>query len=189
MNAPYPIIIKNMVCRRCIMAVATIFREEGITPLGIELGRVTLSAPIADEQKSNLKQRLSEMGFEWIEDRKTRLIEQIRTGVIEYIQMESDGRPLLSDFLQQRCAREYSFLSKLFTEVCGRTIERYTIEQKIERVKELLFYDELTVSEIAYRMGYSSTAHLSAQFKTETGISPVQFKRLKATRSKGLDEI
>lgn len=189
MNNPCHIIIKNMVCLRCLMAVEDIFRQEGITPLSIELSRVTLSAMPDEKTKHALKQRLSAIGFEWIEDKKTQLMEQIRTSVIAYIQMEGDERPLLSDFLQQRCTRDYSSLSKLFTEVCGRTIERYAIEQKIERAKELLFYDELTVGEIAYRLGYSSTAHLSAQFKAETGMTPIQFKRLKETRSKGMDEM
>lgn len=189
MNHPYYIIIKNMVCRRCLMAVEALFREEGMVPLSIELSRVALPAEPDAEKKRALKQRLAEMGFEWIEDRKTRLIEQIRTGVIEYLQMESGDRPLLSDFLQQRCAREYSLLSKLFSEVSGRTIERYAIEQKVERAKELLFYDELTVSEIAYQLGYSSAAHFSAQFKAETGMSPTCFKQMRESRSRGLDEV
>lgn len=189
MNAPFHIIIKNMVCRRCLMAVEAIFREEGLAPVRMELGRVTLPAPVGEEKKRRLKQRLEETGFEWVEDKKMKIIAQIRAGVIEYIQSDDKSRPLLSEFLQQRCAREYSFLSKLFTEVCGQTIERFTINQKIERVKELLFYDEQTVSEIAYRLGYSGPAHLSAQFKAETGMSPTRFKQLKTGRSKMIDDI
>lgn len=189
MSEFYYIIIKNMVCRRCIMAVETLFKQEGVTPLNIELSRVTLSAPLSAEKKAVIKQHLSEMGFEWIEDKKTRMVEQIRTYVIEYVQMKNNDKTLLSDFLQQRCAREYSFLSKLFTEIHGYTIERYAIRQKIERAKELLFYDELTISEIAYRLGYSGISHLSAQFKAETGLTPTQFKRLKDNCLNGLDEV
>lgn len=183
------IIIKNMVCNRCIMAVESLFRKEGVRPLSIELSRVTLASPLTDAQAEAIKHRLTQMGFEWVEDRKRRLVELIRSAVIEYVRMENEDRPLVSDYLEQRCAHEYSMLSKLFTEVQGCTIERYQIRQKVERVKELLFFDQLTVSEIAYRVGYSSVAHLSNQFKAETGMTPTQFKQIKESPLTNLDEI
>lgn len=189
MDNSFQIVIKNMVCNRCIMAVESIFRKEGIRPVSIELSRVTLASPLTDAQTEAVKRRLTQMGFEWIEDRRMRLVEQIRTAVIEYVRLDADGKPLLSVFLERRCAYEYSLLSKLFSEVQGCTIERYLIRQKVERVKELLFYDQLTVSEIAYKLGYSSSAHLSSQFKAETGMTPTQFKQLKNGSLTNIDEI
>lgn len=191
------IVIKNMVCRRCLMAVEALLKEEGITPVDIDLGVVTLSSPLAPETADRLKGKLLALGFEWIEDKRMRTMEMIRTAVIEFVRDDTDPaclrlvreNPRLSDFLQARIGKEYSALSKLFSEVRGITIEHYAIEQKIERVKELLFYDELTVSEIAYRLGYSGTAHLSNQFKSLTGMTPTQFKKLKERKLKGIDGI
>ena len=125
-----------------------------------------------------------------IDVRWMRLVEQIRLGVIGYVRYpDLQYRQNLSEYLQDKCHREYSFLSKLFTELQGISIEKYSIQQRIERVKELLFYDELSVSEIADRMHYSSVAHLRAQFKSLTGLSPTQFRRMKDHRLKKLAEI
>lgn len=182
--------IKNMVCRRCVMTVAEIFRREGIAPLKVELGRVTLAGPLSPGQFQHIREQLEAVGFEVIDDRRMRMVEQIRVGVIEYVRNpDLQDRENLSGYLQDKCHREYSFLSKLFTEFQGISIEKYSIQQRIELVKELLSYDELSVSEIADRMHYSSVAHLSAQFKSQTGLSPTQFKRLKEHRLKPLDEI
>ena len=115
---------------------------------------------------------------------------QIRLGVIGYVRdPDLQDRQNLSEYLQDKCHREYSFLSKLFTELQGISIEKYSIQQRIERVKELLFYDELSVSEIADKLHYSSVAHLSTQFKSQTGLSPTQFKMMKGNKLKPLDEI
>lgn len=182
--------IKNMVCRRCIMTVTDIFRENGILPLKVELGIVTLSEVPASGLFRQIREQLEAVGFEVIDDRRMRMVEQIRVGVIEYVRNpDLQDRENLSGYLQDKCHREYSFLSKLFTELRGISIEKYSIQQRIERVKELLFYDELSVSEIADRMHYSSVAHLSAQFKSLTGLSPTQFKRMKEHGLKPLDEI
>mgnify|MGYP002978822898 CR=1 FL=1 len=162
------------------MTVTDIFRKESILPLKVELGMVTLAAPLSPEQFQRIREQLEAGGFEVIDDRRMRMVEQIRLGVIGYVR-DPD--------LQDKCHREYSFLSKLFTELQGISIEKYSIQQRIERVKELLFYDELSVSEIADRMHYSSVAHLSAQFKSLTGLSPTQFRRMKEHRLKPLDEI
>lgn len=193
----YRIIIKNMVCRRCLMAVEELLKAEGITPLAIDLGVVTLAEPLSEDKEIVIKQKLLDLGFEWVEDKRMRMMEMIRTAVIEFVRDDTDEacaslirqKPQISDFLQARCGREYSALSKLFSEVRGVTIEHYAMEQRIERVKELLFYDELTVSEIAFRLGYSSVAHLSSQFKSLTGMTPTQFKKIKEHRLTGIDSI
>lgn len=182
--------IKNMVCRRCILTVTDIFKENGITPVDVELGKVTLPQPISAEKKEVIRHRLEEFGFEVIDDKRKRIIEQIRIGVIEFVRHpEYLDKMNLSDYLQDTCHREYSALSKLFTEMKGVSIERYYLAQKIEWVKELLVYDELTISEIAHKLHYSSVAHLSAQFKSLTGLSPSQFKQMKEHKLRPLDEI
>ena len=184
------IYIKNMVCRRCILTVSNIFKENGITPASVELGTVVLSEPLPEEKKDCIRCRLEEYGFEVIGDKRMRIIEQIRIGVIEFVRyLEYQEKMNLSDYLQDKCHKEYSALSKLFSEIKGISIERYCLAQRIELVKELLVYDELTVSEIADKLHYSSVAHLSAQFKAQTGLSPTQFKRMKEHKLKPLDEI
>lgn len=184
------IYIKNMVCRRCIIIVSNLFEENGITPLNVDLGIVTLDGPLPEDKFRSIRQKLEEYGFEVIDDKRMRLMEQIRVGVIEYIRKPGYSEKMnLSDYLQEKCHKEYSSLSKLFTEMKGISIERYCIAQKIELVKELLVYDELSVSEIADKLHYSSVAHLSAQFKSLTGLSPTQFKLAKEKRLKPLDEI
>ena len=187
------IYIKNMVCRRCIMTVTDIFRKESILPLKVELGMVTLAAPLSPEQFQRIREQLEAVGFEVIDDRRMRMVEQIRLGVIGYVRdPDLQDRQNLSEYLQDKCQKEE--IRDLITEIGnvknrGISIEKYSIQQRIERVKELLFYDELSVSEIADRMHYSSVAHLSAQFKSLTGLSPTQFRRMKEHRLKPLDEI
>ncbi len=184
------IYIKNMVCRRCIYTVAEVFQENGVSPLKVELGIVTLAQPLLPAQWRGIQARLEQYGFEVIDDKRMRIVEQIRVGVIELVHHAEELEKVnLSDYLQQKCHREYSFLSKLFTEMQGISIEKYYIHQKIERVKELLFYDELSVGEIADKLHYSSVAHLSGQFKAVTGLSPTQFKRMKGHALRPLDEI
>lgn len=182
--------VKNMVCRRCIMTVTNVFEENGITPTQVELGKVFLSEPLERAKMDSIRKHLEEYGFEVIDDRRMRLLEQIRIGIIEYVHSpEVQDKMNLSDYLQDKCHHEYSALSKLFTEMKAVSIERYYIAQRIEYVKQLLVYDELTISEIAYRLHYSSVAHLSTQFKSVTGLSPTQFKRLKNHHLRPLDEI
>ena len=184
------IYIKNMVCKRCILTVSNIFQENGITPASVELGTVVLSEPIPKEKQESIRRWLEEYGFEVIDDKRMRIIEQIRIGVIEFVRHpEYQEKINLSGYLQDKCRKEYSALSKLFTAMKGISIERYYLAQKIELVKELLVYDELTVSEIADKLHYSSVAHLSTQFKSQTGMSPTQFKMIKGHKLKPLDEI
>lgn len=182
--------IKNMVCNRCILVVGQLLERAGLVPLGVELGRVVLREAPDRAQRDTLRALLESYGFELLDDKRLRLVEQIRTAVIELVHYsDADPKVNLSDYLRERCHRDYSLLSKLFSEVCGQSIEKYYLAQRIERVKELLTYDEMTVGEIADRMRYSSTAHLSAQFRSQTGLSPSEFRRLNGRGLKPLDEV
>lgn len=184
------IYIKHMVCPRCVMTARKIFNDCGITPLNVELGVVTLADPVGGEKLDELRKSLEEYGFELIDDRRRQIVEQIRVGVIEYVrQPELREKMNLSQWLCHKCRRDYSYISKLYTEINGISIEKYYIAQRVELVKELLIYGELTVSEIAYTIGYSSVAHLSAQFKSVTGLSPTQFKQLKHPRISPIDQL
>lgn len=188
--------IKNMVCPRCIMSVREIFRKNGIEPADVNLGTVTLDTEAQDKLASDdalirkIKRSLEELGFEMIDDKRMQIVERIRTGVIEYVHNpEIQDNTKLSEYLQRKCLKEYSALSKLFTEIKGMTIEKYCILQKVEYVKELLFYGELSVSEIADMLHYSSVAHLSAQFKSVTGISPTRFRQMKDKPLTSIDSL
>lgn len=184
------IYIKHMVCPRCIITAERVFNQCGIKPVSVELGVVTLSEPLSADKLACVRRQLEEYGFELIDDRRHRLVEQIRVGVIEFVRNpELRRRQNLSDYLCAKCHRDYSSLSKLFTESRGMSIEKYYISQRVELVKELLIYDELTVSEIADNIGYSSVAHLSSQFKSVTGLSPTEFKKLKHPRIRPINEI
>lgn len=190
MEQPNVIHIKNMVCNRCIMVVTELLRNVGLTPLSVELGTVVLREPLDLSTKRSVATALESCGFELLDDRRMQIVERVRTAVIEWVHY-SDNRPrsTLSNHLRDRCGHDYSFLSKLFSQITGTSIEKYTIAQKIERTKELLVYDELSVGEIADRLGYSSTAHLSAQFRSVTGMTPSQFKRLRENRLQPLDKV
>jgi AraC family transcriptional regulator len=182
--------IKNMVCNRCIMVVKQVFEQEGLPPLQVKMGEVELDKAPSNQQQTSIKARLGELGFEVLDDQKRKMIEQIRTTIIKLIQHgQLDEGHKFSDLLVQALHKDYSYLSKLFSEVEGITIEKYVILQKIEKVKELLVYDELSLSEIAFRLGYSSVAHLSAQFKKTTGFNPSEFKKLKDHHRKSLDDV
>lgn len=190
------IYIKNMVCPRCIMSVREIFRRNGIEPEDVQLGVVTASFQETEGRDresqtvpDTIRRDLEACGFEIIDDRRARIVEKIRTGVIEYIRNPGLRQMKLSEFLQEKCMKEYSALSKLFTGMRGMTIEKYCILQKVEYVKELLFYGELSISEIADLLHYSSTAHLSSQFKSVTGLTPTQFRQLKAPSLSPIDTI
>src|SRR5687768_4183172 len=178
--------IKNMVCNRCIMVVKQELENEGLHPERVSLGEVILKEDqLTDAQQTKLDSRLKELGFERIDDRKARLIEAIKNKVINMIHhtdkvdMKFNWSTVLADELHY----EYNYLSNLFSSVEGITLEQYIIRQKIEKVKELLFYDELNLSQIALKLGYSSVAHLSAQFKKITGFTPSELKK-----SRGIDQ-
>jgi AraC-like DNA-binding protein len=182
--------IKNMVCSRCKMVVKAELEKLGITPLNIELGEVTIEKDLAISEKEQLELVLRDLGFELIDDKKSRYIEKIKSLIIKLIyEQNNDLKITLSDYLSQNVYHDYFYLSNLFSEIEGTTIEKYFISQKIERVKELLAYKELSLSEIAYQLNYSSVAHLSNQFKKVTGLSPSHFKNIRSGGRKSLDEV
>lgn len=172
--------IKNMVCNRCIMVVKQELEHQGLHPEKITLGEVTLKEEnLSDEQQDRLDSALVNLGFERIDDRKARLIESIKNKIIKLIHHSDkiDLKVNWSTLLSDEMHYEYNYLSNLFSSVEGVTLEQYIIKQKIEKVKELLFYDELSLSEIADKLGYSSVAHLSGQFKKITGFTPSEMKK------------
>ena len=182
--------VKNMVCGRCIMMVRAELVKSGFEPVSVELGEVELANRLSSEEKEDLGQRLGSLGFEIIDDKKTRIIENIKTAVIEYIhQADGSSKMAFSEYLFEKIPNEYSYLSKLFSEVQGVTLEQYVITQKIERVKELLVYDELSLSQIADQLNYSSVSHLSKQFKKVTGFTPTHFRQVKENKRIPLDKI
>lgn len=182
--------IKNMVCPRCIDSVRGILNDLKIPLTSIKLGEVELVNELTSNQKNELSDLLKERGFELLEDQKSKTIESIKSIVIEQIHHTTEALTInFSTLLSKKLNQEYSSLSKLFSSIEGVTIEKYILNQKIEKVKELIHYNQLTFSEIAYQLNYSSVAHLSAQFKKETGMTPSAFKKLNINDRKGLDEI
>lgn len=184
------IFIKNMVCDRCIMVVQNELEKLGLDAKNIKLGEVILSKEITSLEKENLSKTLEPLGFEVIDDKKGRIIEKIKNIIIDLVHhQDSDVKTNLSDVLSDKSHHDYNYLSNLFSEVEGTTIEKYFIAQKVEKVKELLVYDELSLSEIANRLNYSSVAYLSNQFKKVTGLTPSHFKQIKEDKRKPLDKV
>lgn len=181
-----------MVCNRCKMVVGNELKRIGLHPHAVGLGEVDIDEEqLTGIQVTEIDAVLRSLGFELIDDRKSRIIEKIKSAVIELIHKADADKPRIkhSEYLAQLLHYDYSYLSKLFSEVEGVTIEQYIIQQKIEKVKELLVYDELSLSEIAYQLDYSSVAHLSAQFKKVTGLTPSFFKNMQQRPRKPLDEV
>lgn len=183
--------IRNMVCSRCIRVVEEEFGKLGLNIKSISLGEVKIENHLTNAELERIRKVLDDNGFELIEDRRMRLIEQIKLLILDLIRDEEKiaGKINLTDYLSGKLKSDYNNLSTLFSSVENITIEHYYILQKIERAKELLKYGELTLSEIAFRLGYSSVAHLSAQFKKVTGMNANQFKSLTENTRKPLDEI
>lgn len=179
-----------MVCDRCIMVVQNELEKLGLDAKNIKLGEVILSKEITSLEKENLSKTLEPLGFEVIDDKKGRIIEKIKNIIIDLVHhQDSDVKTNLSDLLSDKLHHDYNYLSNLFSEVEGTTIEKYFIAQKVEKVKELLVYDELSLSEIANRLNYSSVAYLSNQFKKVTGLTPSHFKQIKEDKRKPLDKV
>ncbi len=182
--------IKNMVCNRCVMVVRNEMEQLGFDVKEVKLGEVWLEGELSAAEKERVRERMISLGFDLIDDRKSRIIERIKGIIIDLVHhKEGQMRTNLSDLLSSELAYDYSYLSNLFSEVEGTTIEKYFIAQRIEKVKELLVYDELTLSEIAYRLNYSSVAYLSNQFRRVTGLTPSHFKRIGEVKRKPLDKI
>ncbi len=184
------IYIKNMVCSRCKMVVKAELLKAGLHPTHVDLGEVDIADDITEAQKKVLNLALNPLGFELIDDKKARIIEKVKNLIVVLVhQKNSELKTNLSDYLSTQLHHDYSYITNLFTQVEGTTIEQYFIAQKIERVKELLVYDELSLSEIANQLNYSSVSHLSKQFKKVSGLTPSHFKQLKEKRRKPLEEV
>ena len=179
-----------MVCPRCITAVRNELEGMKLTVNSVELGEVEISEELPADTLHELEDSLKKLGFELIGDRKGRIIEQIKTEIV-YLVHHSDEilKTNLSAWLSDKLHYDYTYLSNLFSEVEGSTIEKYYITQRIEKVKELLVYDELSLAEIADALGYSSAAYLSSQFKKVTGLTPTFYKSIKETKRRNINEL
>jgi AraC-like DNA-binding protein len=175
--------IKNMVCIRCQIAVKYELEKLGLHHTKVELGETEIMEDISDEEREGLGESLKKIGLELLDDKKQIMVERVKTIIIELVHFNDHQiKTNLSDYLSEKLNHNYTYLSNLFSEVKGTTIEKFYLAQKIERVKELLVYDELNLTEIAFKLHYSSVAHLSNQFKKMTGLTPSHFKNLKASR-------
>lgn len=183
--------IKNMVCHRCKMVVKTELEKLNLHPVNIALGEVVIEEKeLSKDQSNQLADALKAVGFELIDDKRSKLIEQIKTFIIDTVHYKDEQpKKNYSELLSKHLYHDYSHLSSLFSEVEGITIEQYIINQKIEKVKELLMYGELSLSQIALLLGYSSTSHLSNQFKKLTGLTPSKFKQIGVESRKSLDDV
>lgn len=177
-----------MVCNRCIMVVKSELEKFGLHPIGVQLGEAEVEGELTEDRKQALDKVFIELGFQLIDDKKSRWIEKIKTGVVQLVYNRDELlKKKLSEYISEKLHHDYSYLSNLFSEVQGVTIEQYYIVQRIERVKELLVYDELSLSEIADRLGYSSVSHLSKQFKKITGLTPTHFRQVKEKKRTPID--
>ncbi|RYE29657.1 MAG: AraC family transcriptional regulator [Sphingobacteriales bacterium] len=179
-----------MVCNRCILVVQQELDKLKIKSRNITLGEVETTTELPKEKVERLSKNLSALGFELLDNSKQKLIEKIKNIIVKQVHYTSEEtNHNYSEILSKALHKDYSYLSSLFSEVEGITIEKYLINQKIERVKELVIYDELSLSEIAYQLGYSSVAHLSNQFKKVTGLTPSHFKKVGRQKRKPLDSV
>jgi AraC-like DNA-binding protein len=182
--------IKYMVTIRCKMVVKSELEKLGLHFANVELGEVAIKEDLSEEQKDRLRTGLKKSGLELMDDKKSILVEKIKGVIIELVHYNDDQLKInLSDYLAEKLNHNYTYLANLFSEVKGITIEQFYLAHKIEKVKELLVYDELTLTEIAYKLNYSSVDHLSNQFKKMTGLTPSHFKDLKHKRRKTLENM
>lgn len=182
--------IKYMVSLRCKMVVESELKRLGLKPVVVDLGVAEIKEDITESQREQLKENLLKVGLELLEDKRAILIEKIKNVIVEMIHY-SDELPKenYSDYISRKLGYDYTYLANTFSEVKGVTIQQYIIIHKIEKVKELLLYDELNLTEISYRLHYSSVAHLSNQFKKVTGLSPSFYKQLKQRRDENLENL
>jgi AraC-like DNA-binding protein len=182
--------VKNMVCNRCKMVVKSEIEKFGLHPTSVELGEVEITEELSEQKKNQLNEQLLLFGFALMDDKKIRIIEKVKNLIVDLVQNKnSQLKTNLSDYLSTEIHHDYTYITNLFTQVEGTTIEQYFIAQKIERVKELLVYDEFSLSQIADDMGYSSVSHLSKQFKKVTGLTPSHFKQLRENKRRPLEEL
>jgi len=179
-----------MVCIRCKMVMKSELEKLGLHYKTVELGEAEIMEDISPEQQDQLSIALKKTGLELMDDKKSILVEKIKTVIIELVHYrEEQIKVNLSDYMSEKFNHNYTYLANLFSEVKGITIEQFYIAHKIEKVKELLVYDELNLTEIAYKLNYSSVAHLSNQFKKMTGLTPSHFKSLKQIRRNSLGNV
>ncbi len=182
--------IKNMVCNRCIMVVGQIIKNAGVDDAEVQIGKVIVKNDVQEKQLKTLEKDLNWAGFEIIRSHTLQVVEQIKAFAINYVYKNTgDKKQNFSMLLSSEMNLDYNYLSSLFSSVENTTIEHYLIGLRIERVKELLVYDEKTLGEIAWEVGYSSVAHLSGQFKRITGFTPSHFKKLKEQKRKSIDNV
>jgi AraC-like DNA-binding protein len=179
-----------MMSNRCKMLVKEELKKLGLHFIIVDLGEVDVMEDLSAEQLSELKTALLQSGLELMDDRKAVLLEKIKAAVIEMIYVDTDDTVKLntSDYLSKKLQQDYTYMANLFSEVQGSTIEQFVITHKVERIKELMIYDQLSITEIAWKMNYSSVAHLSNQFKKATGLSPSHFKELRNKRDNPVEE-
>ncbi len=179
-----------MVSTRCKMAVKEELKKLGLHFVVVDLGEVEIMEDLSADERATLKDALLLSGLELMDDKRAILIEQIKNVVTEMVHYTDEMiRTNFSDYLSDKLKHDYTYMANLFSEVQGVTIEQYVIAHKVERIKELIIYDEFNITEIAYQMNYSSVAHLSNQFKKMTGLSPSHFKQLKVKRRIPLEDI
>jgi YesN/AraC family two-component response regulator len=179
-----------MVSMRCKMVVKEELKKLGLHFIIVDMGVVDIMENITAEQREQIRNNLLKSGLELMDDKKAVLIEKIKNVIIEMVHYRDELPKInFSDYLSEKLTHDYTYLSNLFSEVQGTTIEKFIISHKIERVKEFIIYDELSLSEIAWKMHYSSVAHLSNQFKKNTGLTPSHFKKLKNKRRKAIEDV
>jgi AraC-like DNA-binding protein len=179
-----------MVSNRCKIAVKEALKKQGLHFMLVELGEVEIMEDISIEQRIELKMALQLVGLDLMENKKAVLIEKIKTVIVEMVHHSNEVIKVnFSHYLSEKLQHDYTYLANLFSEVQGTTIEQFIISHKIERVKELIIYDELNLTEISYKLNYSSVAHLSNQFKKVTGLSPSHFKQLKNKKRNSIEDI
>jgi len=179
-----------MVSNRCKMAVKEALRSLGLHFIVVDLGEVEVMENVSQEQRDELKLALLGSGLELMDDKRAVLIEKIKNAIVEMVHHTNELMKVnFSEFLSEKLNHDYTYLANLFSEVQGTTIEQFIISHKIERIKELIIYGELNITEIAWKMNYSSVAHLSNQFKKVTGLTPSHFKQLKEKRRSPLEEL
>ncbi len=179
-----------MVSIRCKIVVKEVLKKLGLHFILVDLGVVEIMETITPEQREQLTTALKSSGLELMDDKRAVLIEKIKNVIIEMVHYSDEIIKMnFSEFLSEKLNHDYTYLANLFSEVQGTTIEQFIIAHKIERIKELIIYDELSISEIAWKLNYSSVAHLSNQFKKVTGLTPSHFKQLKNKRRRPIEEI
>jgi AraC-like DNA-binding protein len=179
-----------MVSTRCKMAVKEELKKLGLHFIPVELGEVDIMEDLSSDQRELLKTALLSLGFELIDDKRSVLIEKIKHIIIEMVHnMDEPIKMKFSNYLSEKLSHDYTYMANLFSDIQGTTIAQFIISLKIERIKELIIYDELSISEIAWKMNYSSVAHLSNQFKKITGLTPSHFKQLKDRKRSPIDQI